>query len=144
MATAGGAKIPVADVTPRVMGSSCSQWHAGIAEERQSCLCCCLVSSLVVLAVTIQRQGVVTLLQYCTPYETKDGFTVCCSFTIITLYSIITRTITITDTPSASCVCVCRGLLFVQLCACVYICVFEYQCSVLRACLLKGETGKSQ
>lgn len=78
-------------------------------------------SSLVVLAVTIQRQGMVTLLQYCTPYETKDVFTVCCSFTIITLYSIITRTITITDTLSASCVCVCGG--FVQLCACVYLCV---------------------
>ena len=63
----------------------------------------------------------VTLLQYCTPYETKDVFTVCRSFTIITLYSIITRTITITDTQSASCICVCGG--FVRLCACVYLCV---------------------
>lgn len=28
-------------------------------------------SSLVVLAVTIQRQGVVTLLQYCTPFKPR-------------------------------------------------------------------------
>lgn len=63
----------------------------------------------------------VTLLQYCTPYETKDVFTVCCSFTIITFYSIITRTITITDTQSASCVYVCGG--FVRLCVCVCSCV---------------------
>lgn len=83
-------------------------------------------SSLVVLAVTIQRQGMVTLLQYCTPYETKDVFTVCCSFTIITFYSIITRTITITDTRSASCVCVCGGFvrLCVWVCVCVLSCVF--------------------
>lgn len=40
-------------------------------------------SSLVILAVTIQRQKMVTLLQYFTPYETKDVLTVSCSLPLL-------------------------------------------------------------
>lgn len=46
------------------------------------------------------------------------------------------------DTQSASFVCV-----YVRVCACLCVCMCvcrTSQCSVLRACLLKGETGRSQ
>ena len=67
-----------------------------------------------VVAVTIQREGMYTPLQYChSLWKNKGVF----FFTIITLYGIITRTITITDRPSALCVCVC-----VRVCACVCVC----------------------
>lgn len=68
------------------------------------------------LAVTIQRQGMVTLLQYRIPHGTRVVFTVCCSFTIITLYSIITRTITKIHRVHRLCVCLC-------VCACLCMCV---------------------
>lgn len=139
MAATDGAKSQVLMLLQRFWGQAAA---GGMQAEKKRNVCCSVFSFfLVVSAVTIQRQGMVTLLQYCTPYETKDVFTVCCSFTIITFYSIITRTITVTDTQSASCVCVCGG--FVQLCMCVSVCL-EYGCSVLRACLLKREAGKSQ
>lgn len=46
--------------------------RASVAEE--NCPLFVALSLLLpfVLAVTIQRRGMVTLLQYCTPYETKD------------------------------------------------------------------------
>lgn len=106
---------------------------------------CCprlVTSSLVVLAVTIQRQE--WSHYYSTALLIKDGFTVCCSFTIITFYSIITKTITITDTQCASCVCVCVCTWRILLGLCVYLCVAGESYLVLGACFLVGEAGKSQ
>lgn len=139
-----GRQIAGTDVTPEVMGSCCSQWHAGIAEEKQSCLCCC---------------SVVLFFSGCfgsNNTKTRDGHTTtvlhslwnqgCFSLFVVVLPLLLSTALLLELSPSQIhrvhrvFVCVEGSSGCVHVC----ICVLEFQCSVLRACLLKGETGKSQ